>query len=88
MTVDPRKHNRHKDAHTAEDKSVKTHSKSMCQRSARSRRGALDQALGSNSRRKYAMQCGDQLPYSGCDVILLWVAQAAGYRLVLKAAAM
>ncbi len=30
--------------------------------------------------RKYSMQCREQRPYSGCNVVLVWMAQASGYR--------
>jgi antirestriction protein ArdC len=36
--------------------------------------------LGGNSRRQHAVQRRDHRPYSGCNFILLWMAQAAGYR--------
>src|SRR5450759_1814454 len=33
-----------------------------------------------NPRREYPVQCREQPPYSGCNIVLLWMAQAAGYR--------
>ena len=30
-------------------------------------------------RREYSLQCREQSPYSGCNVVLLWMAHAAGY---------
>jgi antirestriction protein ArdC len=33
-----------------------------------------------NTRREHPVQCVSNRPYSGCNVVLLWMAQAAGYR--------
>jgi antirestriction protein ArdC len=33
-----------------------------------------------NLGREYTVQRREQPPYSGCNVVLLWMAQAAGYR--------
>src|SRR4051812_16656752 len=33
-----------------------------------------------NTRREHPVQCGQQSALPGCNVVLLWMAQAAGYR--------